>query len=1336
MKKKILLGLAAPTMIMAIMAFILVLMTFTVNVSAIDISYSDSYLPKEDYKINGATSGDIESINILIDDKETMEGNELIKSKYPKVEIAENKFLGIFDGEPIIDLEILDHTEYCTVDCYSILEVTVHQSTKLVDAMETRSYVGSSLQYTNNVQTKVYLLQNVSYIIEEDQYEMKCTTITPKNLSIGIQSCLPYKTSTKNTLGYKQEFIEYNNQELSPGTYVVKVTGKKKFNEVVDWVPTIQSQRIEALAWWNITEPYGNGSMGDVVFTTTTKTYGNMVLNVDYTIAGNTLYLMTDKVYTFNNLYLGSGTTLSTQNATGAAMYIMAKNKMEIYGTVTLSSRLQPGSLNASSFSYLGDSFTTPSVANGGAGYNGAAQSGGFGGGGNGGAITVGSCAQPFPTIYQGGTGGYPFGPTGGGASSTSAVPPAAACQIFPGYNASRSGGGGGSAATYNLLLFGNTCTITATGGAGGSNYNANGNGGTTNGVWVGAPYPTSGCTSIAAGGGGGGAGGIAGIPGLNLVLRGQNITITGGIPQISLSGTSGGNGGGGAGYVSGGWQGGNGPAWVSLGTGDSGTGGGGGGGASAGSLKIYYRYLQNTTALSNVVVQTAGTGGTGGTFASGGSAAASGGSGSAGNITLYEEGFTQTTLLNPANNSVAVTPTVVNFSASITPSLVTLLNATFYLWSNGVINNTQYTTLSGTSSVIASWTRTAAQMPDASYSWGVQTCWTDGTVPKCDFTQNNSFSTFSVVFSNSSYNHTTYEMLSETYSVNVNSTGFINLSGILVWNGVEFPATTVGNTTVATFTRSIWIPTSPGQKSFYWRISSGGQLKESSPENVTIVTSQFGFCNATNTIPYYQITYRDETTNAFINATIVNSLWDYNVTNSQYGKQILYNSPFINGTQETASNHTFCFSPSFASIVIPNANYQYGNPTLGYSTKQWQFRNLPLTNTTTATTLYLINLIDSGTTPVTFQTINSQTSTVLSNVRVQTFRQISGQSTLVNDGYSDAAGTIAYFMSPITSYTIIASNPFCTTLTSTITPTSNQYNLLLNCVTNTSATFSTPVDGITYQRTPADGINKPGTIVYGYYVISNKSNLARIKFSLIDATSKVELASNSSLTNTASCNPSVCLLTITYTTYTGDNIKGRYYVSVNGTSDSDLVLIEGDAYWRFIQINQNNSLNSVGRFMLNLQEFFDSWGTNAPGAPNCFLYNLTTTPTCSQVVGCKWANSTIWAPSSSELYQQPFNMCVLADNYNKIEFNRIVTIFFFFAVFLFILGRTTGYELNHPGAFVIGMSIVIWALSFYQMFSFQGLTRYQYFNQYIFALSTSCIALGYTISIVRRYSG
>lgn len=579
------------------------------------------------------------------------------------------------------------------------------------------------------------------------------------------------------------------------------------------------------------------------------------------------------------------------------------------------------------------------------------------------------------------------------------------------------------------------------------------------------------------------------------------------------------------------------------------------------------------------------------------------------------------------------------------------------------------------------------------------------------------------------------YFAMNFTYDSNYFTTATVNL----IYDNIPYTGfiSSLGNGNYLAYT-TISIPsilTSQQNNTFYWELSltnsSGVNIFNSTMNNQTVNEISFVHCTPGGTnISYITIYYKDETTGGFINATVINSVWNYNVTGSSFGQQMTYSSPTINGTQITSASDSFCFSPTDTSITISSATYQFGNSPLGYSTKTWPFTNLILTNTTTTQTLYLINLVDSGTTPVTFQAIDSQTNTVVDNVRVSVYRTIAGISTLVNDGYTDTAGTISYYMSPITSYTITASGGNCNSLTSTITPTSNQYNLLLNCAGQTNNTFSTQLDGITYQRTPADGVNQPGTLLYSFAINSNISAMSRVKFELTDAITGEILASNDSLTNTAYCSTTSCVLGLYYTTYTGDNIKGKYYVALNGTADSDLILIEGDAYWRFIQINSNNSVNAIGRFMINLQDFFNTWGTSTA---NCLKYNDQTS--CNAIPECKWVNQTIWAAAESPGHGAQSSSCIARDDLNKAEFNRIVTIFFFFVIFLFILGRTTGYELNHPGAFVIGMSVVIIALSMYGMFTFAGLTTSNFFNQYIFAICTSCISLAYAISVIRRYS-
>jgi hypothetical protein len=86
-------------------------------------------------------------------------------------------------------------------------------------------------------------------------------------------------------------------------------------------------------------------------------------------------------------------------------------------------------------------------------------------------------------------------------------------------------------------------------------------------------------------------------------------------------------------------------------------------------------------------------------------------------------------------------------------------------------------------------------------------------------------------------------------------------------------------------------------------------------------------------------------------------------------------------------------------------------------------------------------------------------------------------------------------------------------------------------------------------------------------------------------------------------------------------------------------------------------------------------------------------------------------------------------------EFNRMLIIFFGLVIVLFIMGRGIGYEMTNPGSFVAFLTIVIVILSAGGMFTFSGLTPFDWFNKYIYAYICVTFAAGYNLSIIRRYS-
>ncbi|MGQ4874327.1 MAG: hypothetical protein ACP6IY_09685, partial [Promethearchaeia archaeon] len=118
----------------------------------------------------------------------------------------------------------------------------------------------------------------------------------------------------------------------------------------------------------------GDGSDGNFIFTTTTKSYGNLINNTDYKEAGDILYLKVDRIYNFINFTLGNNTELRAWNpsTTGTSLYIKVNDTSNISGIVYANFEYAYTPTRGTYVSTSWNSgtsdgiITTPSVANGG----------------------------------------------------------------------------------------------------------------------------------------------------------------------------------------------------------------------------------------------------------------------------------------------------------------------------------------------------------------------------------------------------------------------------------------------------------------------------------------------------------------------------------------------------------------------------------------------------------------------------------------------------------------------------------------------------------------------------------------------------------------------------------------------------------------------------------------------------------------------------------------------------------------------------------------------------------------------------------------------------------
>ena len=298
---------------------------------------------------------------------------------------------------------------------------------------------------------------------------------------------------------------------------------------------------------------YGDGSDGPLNVTTTHS-------------------LALDTKHQFTTVNVASGATLQGIGD-GAVLYICATESITINGNLYAGSTA-PGQRNVS-VTINGETFTSPSVANGGRGGHGAFsavggnQGAGFGGGGTGGGVDYSPWGGPIHRGGHGGTGGYPAGSGGASHTSGSGV----------GNSGGTSGGGGGAI----HLTDGGVSS-----GRGGHAYGGHGQ------RW----HTTIAFAGVA--GEGGGAGGAAAVGGIHIVLQAPviNIGSSAVVTTRVFATRNGGNGGDGSDYWGGGYE--------------TGSGGGGGGGANAGNLYLRGQSISHSSATYGMTGGAGGLGGTG----------------------------------------------------------------------------------------------------------------------------------------------------------------------------------------------------------------------------------------------------------------------------------------------------------------------------------------------------------------------------------------------------------------------------------------------------------------------------------------------------------------------------------------------------------------------------------------------------------------------------------------------------------------------------------------------------------------------------------------------------
>ena len=132
-----------------------------------------------------------------------------------KVTIIDN--LGL--GGKLVEVDLLDNTDYCLSECYAIWNVTIYKDDdNFLDEIE-------FLNVLKNGQTLDY----------------------------------KFEYSFKN----KWETFDVK-RKVPAGNYLIKLTGYKKMYDDIDWQPTFYGKKITEWAWWHTSAPISPcpGSLG------------------------------------------------------------------------------------------------------------------------------------------------------------------------------------------------------------------------------------------------------------------------------------------------------------------------------------------------------------------------------------------------------------------------------------------------------------------------------------------------------------------------------------------------------------------------------------------------------------------------------------------------------------------------------------------------------------------------------------------------------------------------------------------------------------------------------------------------------------------------------------------------------------------------------------------------------------------------------------------------------------------------------------------------------------------------------------------------------------------
>ena len=188
-------------------------------------------------------------------------------------------------NNPIIDIQLLENTDQCLVDCYSVLKIHAHQPFSISQS-DSIQFLKSNPERKGISSYSFELLETIPYdvtipIYKEISYQ--CDK-SPDNNSIVLGTCTRLEQAgSRIETRYIQSWkpIDFFSFSFELGKdYIIRLSGKKSPSlgeNNIDWLLTLKGIPLTEFAWWNSSWQYRK-------LITITNNNNSAVLPVGYSI--------------------------------------------------------------------------------------------------------------------------------------------------------------------------------------------------------------------------------------------------------------------------------------------------------------------------------------------------------------------------------------------------------------------------------------------------------------------------------------------------------------------------------------------------------------------------------------------------------------------------------------------------------------------------------------------------------------------------------------------------------------------------------------------------------------------------------------------------------------------------------------------------------------------------------------------------------------------------------------------------------------------------------------------------------------------------------------------